>query len=75
MTIQYHWLKIEDVPTIFPEIDSVGVDPAGAVGDIPRNVGGWPVAGPEPGEMTDATGRRSWASLLSASDAAFGHLS
>jgi ferredoxin-nitrite reductase len=55
MTIQYHWLKIEDIPTIFSEIDSVGIVTAGACGDIPRNVVGCPVAGLDPEEIIDAT--------------------
>src|SRR5215207_8674213 len=55
MTIQYHWLKIEDVPTIFSEMDSIGVVTAGACGDIPRNVVGCPVAGLDADEIIDAT--------------------
>ena len=34
MTIQYHWLRIEDIPTIFSELASVGISTAGACGDI-----------------------------------------
>ncbi|RYD74373.1 MAG: nitrite/sulfite reductase, partial [Verrucomicrobiaceae bacterium] len=55
MTIQYHWLKIEDIPTIFSEMDSAGIVTAGACGDIPRNVVGCPVAGLDPDEIIDAT--------------------
>ena len=55
MTIQYHWLKIEDIPTIFSEMDAAGVATAGACGDIPRNVVGCPVAGLDPEEIIDAT--------------------
>src|SRR5947207_9537348 len=55
MTIQYHWLRIEDIPTIFSEMDSVGIATAGACGDIPRNVVGCPVAGLDTDEIIDAT--------------------
>ncbi len=55
MTIQYHWLEIGDIPTIFSEMDSVGVITAGACGDIPRNVVGCPVAGIDAEEIIDAT--------------------
>jgi ferredoxin-nitrite reductase len=55
MTIQYHWLRIEDIPTIFSEMDSAGIATAGACGDIPRNVVGCPVAGLDPDEIIDAT--------------------
>ncbi len=55
MTIQFHWLRIEDIPTIFSEMDSVGIATAGACGDIPRNVVGCPVAGLDSDEIIDAT--------------------
>lgn len=55
MTIQYHWLTIDTVPTIFAELASVGIETAGACGDIPRNVVGCPVAGIDPEEISDAT--------------------
>ncbi len=55
MTIQYHWLEIGDIPTIFSEMDSVGVATAGACGDIPRNVVGCPVAGIDAEEILDAS--------------------
>src|SRR4051812_35992825 len=55
MTIQYHWLRIEDIPSIFSEMDSVGIATAGACGDIPRNVVGCPVAGIDAEEIIDGT--------------------
>ena len=54
-TIQFHWLRIEDVPTIFSELQSVGMNTSGACGDIARNVVGCPVAGIDPDEVLDAT--------------------
>jgi len=55
MTIQYHWLRIEDIPAVFAELDAIGVLTCGACGDIPRNVVGCPVAGLDPEEILDAT--------------------
>ena len=55
MTLQYHWLRIEDIPTIFSELSSVGIATSGACGDIARNVVACPVAGIDPEEIIDAT--------------------
>ena len=54
-TIQMHWLKIEDVPEIFAELESVGITTSGACGDDTRNVVGCPVCGIDPEEIVDAT--------------------
>jgi ferredoxin-nitrite reductase len=54
-TIQFHWLRIEDIPPIFAELNSVGMNTSGACGDIARNVVGCPVAGIDPDEILDAT--------------------
>ena len=54
-TIQFHWLRIEDVPLIFAELESVGMTTSGACGDIMRNVCGCPVAGIDPDEIIDAS--------------------
>lgn len=54
-TIQYHWLRIEDVPPIFDALDKVGLITSGACGDITRNVVSCPVAGINPDEILDAT--------------------
>ena len=54
-TIQYHWLRIEDIPAIFAELDSVGMTTSGACGDITRNVVGCPVAGIDPNEIIDGS--------------------
>ena len=37
-TIQYHWLTIEDIPTIVAKLNEVGLHTIGACGDVPRNV-------------------------------------
>ena len=54
-TIQYHWLRIEDIPTIFSMLAEVGMTTSGACGDDTRNVVGCPVMGIDPGEIIDAT--------------------
>jgi ferredoxin-nitrite reductase len=54
-TIQYHWLRIEDIPTIFSELAAVGMTTSGACGDDTRNVVGCPVAGIDPDEIIDGT--------------------
>lgn len=54
-TIQYHWLRIEDVPPIFDALEKVGLITSGACGDITRNVACCPVSGINPHEIIDAT--------------------
>jgi sulfite reductase beta subunit-like hemoprotein len=54
-TIQFHWLRIEDVPAIFSRLAEVGMTTSGACGDDTRNVVGCPVAGIDPDEVLDAT--------------------
>ena len=39
-TFQFHWLKIEEIPTVFSDLASVGITTSGACGDITRNVVG-----------------------------------
>ena len=56
-TIQYHWLRIEDVPPIFDALEKVGIITSGACGDITRNVACCPVSGINPDEILDATPR------------------
>ncbi len=55
MTIQYHWLRIEDIPTILAELEEFGIATSGACGDIARNVVACPVAGIDPNEIIDGT--------------------
>jgi ferredoxin-nitrite reductase len=54
-TIQYHWLRIEDIPDIFDQLNKVGITTSGACGDDTRNVVGCPVSGINPDEIIDAT--------------------
>jgi sulfite reductase (ferredoxin) len=43
--VQYHWIEIEDVPTIWQKLESVGLMTTEACGDTPRVILGSPVAG------------------------------
>ncbi|MEU7480269.1 nitrite/sulfite reductase [Lentzea sp. NPDC042327] len=43
--IQYHWIRIEDVPTIWQQLEAVGLTTVEACGDSPRVILGSPVAG------------------------------
>ena len=53
--IQLHWVRIEDVPTIWSELEAVGLSTTEACGDTPRVVLGSPVAGVAEAEVLDAT--------------------
>ena len=52
--IQFHNVRIEDVPAIFDELNSVGLTTAGACGDIARNITGCPLAGIDYAEFINA---------------------
>src|SRR3954471_7110795 len=54
-TVQFHWLRIEDIPTVFAELETVDITTSGACGDDTRNVVGCPVAGIDPEEILDGT--------------------
>jgi sulfite reductase (ferredoxin) len=53
--IQLHWVRIEDVPTIWRELEAVGLSTTEACGDTPRVILGSPVAGVAEAEILDAT--------------------
>lgn len=53
--IQFHWLKIEDIPEVVETLSSIGLSPKGACGDVVRNVTGCPLAGLESQELVDAS--------------------
>jgi sulfite reductase (ferredoxin) len=53
--IQVHWVRIEDVPAIWRELEGVGLSTAEACGDTPRVIVGSPVAGIAAAELIDAT--------------------
>ncbi|HEY5358933.1 MAG TPA: nitrite/sulfite reductase [Streptosporangiaceae bacterium] len=53
--VQYHWIRIEDVPAIWGRLEEAGLSSLQACGDVPRNILGCPVAGIDSGEIIDAT--------------------
>jgi len=53
--IQLHWLSIESLPEIVDTLDSIGLSPKGACGDVVRNVTGCPLAGIAANEIIDAS--------------------
>ena len=53
--IQLHWLTVESLPAAVEALDSVGLSPRGACGDVARNVTGCPVAGLDGHELIDAS--------------------
>ncbi len=53
--IQYHWIRIEDMPQIWQLLDEVGLDTTEACGDTPRTILGSPVAGISAEEIIDAS--------------------
>ena len=55
--IQYHWIRVEDVPAIWQALESVGLETQEACGDSPRPFLGSPVAGVAADEIIDG----SWA--------------
>jgi sulfite reductase (ferredoxin) len=52
--IQFHYVRIEDVPAVFAELERIGLSTAGACGDITRNVTGCPLSGIDGAELIDA---------------------
>ncbi|WP_037908290.1 nitrite/sulfite reductase [Actinacidiphila yeochonensis] len=53
--IQYHWIRIEDVPEIWRRLEAVGLSTTEACGDVPRVILGSPVAGVAEDEIIDGT--------------------
>ncbi|CAL9311558.1 nitrite/sulfite reductase [Streptomyces sp. SudanB25_2051] len=53
--IQYHWIRIEDVPEIWRRLEKVGLSTTEACGDTPRVIIGSPVAGIAEDEIVDGT--------------------
>ena len=53
--IQYHWIRIEDVPAIWDRLDAAGLSSVEACGDSPRPFVGSPVAGVAKDEIIDGT--------------------
>ncbi|WP_330241290.1 nitrite/sulfite reductase [Streptomyces sp. NBC_00525] len=53
--IQLHWVRIEDVPAIWRELEAVGLSTTEACGDCPRGMLGSPVAGVAEDEIIDGS--------------------
>ncbi|MFE9646133.1 nitrite/sulfite reductase [Streptomyces sp. NPDC006365] len=53
--VQYHWIRIEDVPEIWDRLEAVGLSTTEACGDTPRVILGSPVAGIAEDEIIDGT--------------------
>jgi len=53
--IQLHWLTVESLPEAVQGLESVGLSPRGACGDVVRNVTGCPIAGLDAHELIDAS--------------------
>src|SRR6185295_19353212 len=53
--IQLHWIRIEDVPEIWRELEAVGLSTTEACGDTPRNLLSCPLGGIDATEVIDAS--------------------
>ncbi|SOX55044.1 nitrite/sulfite reductase [Mycobacterium ahvazicum] len=53
--VQYHWIRVEDVPEIWRRLAEVGLQTAEACGDCPRVILGSPLAGESLDEVLDPT--------------------
>jgi sulfite reductase (ferredoxin) len=72
--IQLHWIRIEDVPAIWDELEAVGLRTLEACGDSPRNVLGCPVAGVDAEDIADPTPHIREIDALYVGDPAFSNL-
>ena len=72
--IQLHWVTIESLPEVLDGLWQVGLNTAGACGDVVRNVTGCPVAGVDTDEIVDASPLVLEASRLLAGNADFYNL-
>jgi sulfite reductase (ferredoxin) len=53
--IQYHWIRIEDMPQVWAKLEGAGLTTMEACGDSPRVILGSPVAGIARDEVLDGT--------------------
>ncbi|MFI7101024.1 nitrite/sulfite reductase [Streptomyces sp. NPDC050161] len=53
--VQFHWIRIEDMPVIWQRLEAVGLSTTEACGDTPRAILGSPVAGIAEDEIIDGT--------------------
>jgi sulfite reductase (ferredoxin) len=72
--VQYHWIRIEDVPAIWDILEAVGLSSTEACGDTPRVMLGCPLAGIDAGEVIDATPQIEATTARWVGDPAFSNL-
>lgn len=53
MTVQFHWLRKEDLYKVLEELEEVGLDSKNACGDVTRNIVTCPLQGVCPHEVKD----------------------
>ncbi|MDT5177889.1 MAG: hypothetical protein QOJ95_2087 [Mycobacterium sp.] len=53
--VQFHWIRVEDMPEIWDRLAAVGLQTTEACGDCPRVVLGSPLAGESVDEVIDGT--------------------
>lgn len=53
--LQFHWIKVEDLPDIFEKLKLCGLSSFEACGDCPRTIVGNPIAGIDQNELMDTT--------------------
>lgn len=53
--VQFHWLRVEQLPDIYNRLEKVGLYTWEACGDCPRTIVGNPLAGIDPNELFDTT--------------------
>ncbi|GAB1513654.1 nitrite/sulfite reductase [Actinophytocola sp. KF-1] len=53
--VQYHWIRVEDMPVIWRKLEDAGLTTMEACGDSPRVILGSPVAGIAEDEVVDGT--------------------
>ena len=53
--VQLHWIRIEDMPTIWQRLEGVGLSTTEACGDVPRVILGCPLAGDDVNQIIDGT--------------------
>ena len=72
--IQLHWIRIEDMPAIWSEIEAVGLSTTEACGDTPRNILGCPLAGIDASEVVDPSDALQAANAALVGDPRFSNL-
>ena len=72
--VQFHWIRIEDVPEIWERLEAVGLGTTEACGDTPRVILGCPLAGVDADEVLDATPQVEAVAARFVGDPAFSNL-